>query len=358
MKNPIISGDDADKLAMQSFHLTDIRALTAKILRVTMQQAQRKLDAAGSQAEEIELHAREEGYEDGHKDGLAKGEAAGREAGEAAGLAAFQERVAPILPLLTNVLIELDAQKTRLQANAEAALLGLSLEIAARIVRREIDLDPQMIVRVVKEAIGLVTRRNDLILLLHAEDVAAVEENLPEIHTLFSDLGKVSLRVDESIERGGAILRSDETEIDLQISTQLQVLGRLLLGDDSAAVGGGADKGEGTEPLQVYLPPAPQEPDVPPAAPTPDATDAPAEPSADLPIEVPPGSQTPTPSTLPPPVGEVVAIPEGSRSESTELPPADISSGEVDTNSQGEPNNNPDDNPPPASPAPPPAEQP
>lgn len=213
------------------FNVPDLKAMAAKILRRANEVAQQTIAAAKQNAAEQERQARAAGEKKGYAEGLKKAEAEGRAQGEKAAREEFQQNTGSLAGALTAALDEMNRSKRALEAEAEADLLRLSMEIARRIVRREVRLDAGFILPIVRDAVSLTNNRSDLLIWLNPADRAAVEQELPALHAIFSDLGRVELREDEAVERGGVRVLSREGEVDMRLSSQLAALERALVGD-------------------------------------------------------------------------------------------------------------------------------
>lgn len=230
----IIKSEDFAERKAVPFQFDDVRALANQVLKRAAEQANRKLMAAEKQAQDVEKAAYDDGFKKGEAEGFAKGEPEGRAAGDSAARNAFTEATKTVAPALSALLKELELRKTSLQAEAEADFFRLALGMAERIVRREIRTDANFILPVVREAIGLMNEREDLVAHLHPDDIAAVEKELPALKAAFTDLGRVRLEADEGVERGGVVVKGRAAEADLRIATQLAAFERALLGESAA----------------------------------------------------------------------------------------------------------------------------
>lgn len=232
--------DEMDELlggAPVAFQFTDLKAMAARILRRANEIAQQKLAAADRHVKEVERAAQEDGFRKGYDEGHAKGEAEGRAQGEAAAREAFGGAVEGVVPALKALVHELDEDRIRLQTQAEADLLLLAMEVARRVVRQAIAVDEDAVRPVLRDAIALMTMRNDLMVRVHPEDLAAVEAELPELRALFTDLGRVDVVADGGVERGGVRVMGRDGEVDLRIEEQLNALERALIGERVEAHG-------------------------------------------------------------------------------------------------------------------------
>lgn len=213
-----------------AFQFTDLKAMAARILKRANEIAQQKLAAADRHVKEVERAAREEGFQKGYDEGYAKGEAAGHTQGEEAAREAFADSVQGVASALRDLLEALREDRIRLQTQAEADLLFLSMEVARRIVRHAIAIDEEAVRPVLRDAIGLMTIRNDLLVRVHPDDLAAVEAELPALRTAFTDLGRVDVKADPELERGGLRIQGRDAEVDLRLQEQFAALEYALLG--------------------------------------------------------------------------------------------------------------------------------
>ena len=223
---------------IKEFSFVDIKKIATTILQNANSEAKKMIELAKKQVseyerrgQEFERQAKSKGYEDGYKDGKIKGEQDGKIAGHDDAVEQFTQTVAPVSDAITKLLIFLESKKTELIANAEADLLRLAIAIAKRIVKREILIDEQYVIPTVKEAIALATERSDILILINPQDYEMIETHLPMIKTHFSDIGKVHLEKNQSVERGGVIVRTRTGEVDLQLEQQLDMIQRALLGE-------------------------------------------------------------------------------------------------------------------------------
>lgn len=230
----IISSENIDDLKSDSviaYQVTDLKALAAKILRRANDVAQQKIKQAEQSIQDSHAKAIEDGHAAGYSEGFAKGEEEGKAAGEQAARDEFTQKVGGITAALQATLQDLSARKVSLQAEAEADLLELSVEIAKRIVRREVEVDPKFVLPVMQEAVALTNNKSDLTIHVNPCDLAAIEEELPTLKAIFSDLGRVDATPDNKIGKGGVRVMSPDGEIDMRLEEQFKALERALIGD-------------------------------------------------------------------------------------------------------------------------------
>ena len=301
----IIQQENVDALfgnSLVAFNTNDLKAMAAKILRRAEEVAEQKVAAAAQTAAAQEKKGYDAGMAKGLAEGGKKGEATGRAAGEKAAREEFAKSVEGVAAALKATLAELNRRKMQLQADAEADLIHLAVAIAKRVVRQEFAALPDAALPVVREAIGLCNDRSDLTLLLNPEDVAAVERELPALRGAFADLGRVALAPDPTIERGGALLRTATSSVDLRLSAQFAALERALSGSEDNPFDHLPAPGEaGGMTAEEALIAAPAPDAAAPAAsavttPAPGAAPAPAAAASVPPPPAPPAAPAPAPS--------------------------------------------------------------
>jgi flagellar assembly protein FliH len=162
----------------------------------------------GPSREEQLRQARETGYREG----------------EAAATQAARSKLDAAVDHLGSSIRELAGYRGRLRKDAERDLVGLSLAIARRILRREVNLDPEAVLGIVKAALEKLDAREVYRVRLHPEDVGLLGRHMEPV-----GLGRnVELAADPSISRGGAVVETTRGALDATIEGQLQEIERGL----------------------------------------------------------------------------------------------------------------------------------
>lgn len=152
----------------------------------------------------------------------ARARTAGRAEGEAAAKQALEAPLKEAIGLLTQQLQELSQVRTRLRRDAERDLVKLGIEIARRILRRELSTDPSAILGLVKAALERVDARDVFRVRAHPEDARTLDACL-------ADLGmpeRIEVVADQNLERGAVILETTKGQLDASVETQLQEIER------------------------------------------------------------------------------------------------------------------------------------
>lgn len=168
---------------------------------------------------EIRENARIEGYHEG----LAAGHAEGHAAGTAAGQAEVAEQAAR----LRAVADSFDTATSGVGEVVGAELLELALHLAHGMLRTALEVKPELVLPVVREALDyLPTVQRPAMLTLHPDDLPLVRAALTEE----LDKGGWRLVADESIARGGCKVETASNQIDATVETRWARLAQALGG--------------------------------------------------------------------------------------------------------------------------------
>ncbi|MDR1520808.1 MAG: hypothetical protein LBU23_11820 [Planctomycetota bacterium] len=223
------------------FEYADIRALAQRILKRAQEQGQRMLETARSQVAAMEKQAHDKAYREAlpkaEKDGFAKGEKDGLAAAQAKIAAAAQaeresirQNSQPTTRALEQLAAIMNDNRRQLAAQAESDLLLLALDMARRLVGRELSVDPDAIRPIAIECIGMVTERSGITARVNPEDHRVMREMLPELENIFPDLGAIRIESDPAVERGGIMAATREAEVDMRLNTRLAAFEDAMLG--------------------------------------------------------------------------------------------------------------------------------
>ena len=143
-------------------------------------------------------------------------------AGEAAVAQRAQARLDPFLANFANVVAELEATRKELRAEAEQAAVALALEVARRILHREIAADREAILGLIKAAFQKSGANETRRIRLAPEDAEMLRENLGRLNLPTG----LEIAQDRSLPRGSAIFETSRGELDASVDTQLAEIER------------------------------------------------------------------------------------------------------------------------------------
>lgn len=149
--------------------------------------------------------------------GYAKGEAAGR--------AAEQARVDSAAAALARAASELAEARRKLRRDCEQDCVELSIAIARRVLRRELSVDAEAMLGIVKAAMARLEGREVDRIRLHPDDAELVRQHLER-----TPGGRpVQVLGDAGVARGTCIFETARGNLDASIETQLAEIQRGLV---------------------------------------------------------------------------------------------------------------------------------
>lgn len=182
--------------------------------------AARPTDSAGRNEEEVRWQARIRQFETEAR-GQAEAEyRRGLAEGVAAGVRKAATQLDPLVERLARSIADLASYRDRFRRESERDLVAVSLAIARRVLRRELTIDPDAILGLVKVALEKVTLREVHRVRLHPADVAAVRGHLERIQAPQT----IEVEGDMGLERGAVIFETSRGSLDASMDTQLRII--------------------------------------------------------------------------------------------------------------------------------------
>jgi len=115
--------------------------------------------------------------------------------------------------------------------NAEKDIVDLALAVANRILGRDLERDPNLVMEICANAIEVARASKAMTFRVNPEDGKLLREKRPRLMELIGRQVDLAIRDDAEIERGGCIIQTDYGTIDAQIRTQFEMLRTLLMPD-------------------------------------------------------------------------------------------------------------------------------
>lgn len=187
-------------------HAVESNADGAATVESAREEASRIIAEAEARAAEIEREAVERGLAEGRE----------RMAQEVA------RSVEPLRDALVSTLEEVEGLRAEIAARAERELVQLAIEIARKIVHREVSVDHEIALTLARVALARLHSHAIATLHLHPDDynyVAAQRERLDAS-------GAIELVEDRSVGRGGCLVRTEMGDIDARIEHQFAEIAR------------------------------------------------------------------------------------------------------------------------------------
>lgn len=148
----------------------------------------------------------------------------GFDEGRVSGEQAAWKQLEPLLARMARTVEDLTLAGRQLRRDAEADVVKLAVTIARRILHREIQVDPEALLGIVRAALDRLDARELHRIRLHPDDLPRIR---PEIERL-SLPKRVEMIADPSLERGALIFETARGTLDASFETQLDEIDRGL----------------------------------------------------------------------------------------------------------------------------------
>ncbi len=124
-------------------------------------------------------------------------------------------------------------QAGQIIADSEKDVLDLALKVAAKIISRDLERDPELVMEIIASCTEAARSSKAMIMKVHPEDGKLLREKKPRLIELIGRAVDISIRDDAEVERGGCIIQTEYGTIDGQIRTQFEMLRNVLMPADA-----------------------------------------------------------------------------------------------------------------------------
>lgn len=110
-------------------------------------------------------------------------------------------------------------------------ILEISVDIARKIVKKEIEQDPQIVLESILDVLKTISKEESRIgIKVNPSQSTLVKENIPDMVNSIGIEAKINVIPDDSIETGSCILYTHNGVVDATIETQLEIIKEALKG--------------------------------------------------------------------------------------------------------------------------------
>lgn len=172
---------------------------------VSLRDVESPLAAAQAEAEQIRAAARAAGHADGLEAGLAEGRA----------------EVAAALEALRAAAASVGEMRDATAEAVERDAVELAVALAEKIVAGALAVEPERVLDVVRGALRRLSERRRVTVLVHPDDLEVVRGAVDGFAAELGGIEHCEVQSERRLTRGGAVVRTDEGQVDASIETQL-----------------------------------------------------------------------------------------------------------------------------------------
>lgn len=146
---------------------------------------------------------------------------------------AREEAQADVQARAAEELAKAKMQAGTIVAEAEKDILDLALKIAAKIIGRDLEREPDTLIEIVATATEAARSSKSMILRVNPDDGKLLREKRPRLMELVGRAVDISIRDDADVEKGGCVIQTEFGVIDGQLRTQFEMLRNVLMPADA-----------------------------------------------------------------------------------------------------------------------------
>ncbi|MFN9992154.1 MAG: FliH/SctL family protein [Phycisphaerales bacterium] len=219
--------------------LGDIAEQGRRMLADAQRQAEEIVSRAKVERERLLAGAREQGFEAGRVEGVRAGTEQGAVQAHADAIVEARARLEPLDQAFAIALDSFVARRNELEQQASQQVIRLALEIASRVVKRQVECDPSIVADQVRDIIRLCMGPGRVTVRIHPADESVLREVLPRLCDGARDPSSVSLESDASLARGSCMIRhAGGGWIDAGVRMQLDRIADAILPLGNSDCGG------------------------------------------------------------------------------------------------------------------------
>ena len=162
-----------------------------------------------SRAQEESEMIKKSAFEEGYRCGLEKAEA---------DLNNFREKISEFMNAKKEVFEYISPD-----------ILEISVDIAKKIIKKELETDPQIILNIIVDVLKTVSKSEPRVTIrTKPQMVQFIKDTLPNITYQYGIESKINVLADPSVSEGGCIVQTNNGIVDASIETQLEIIKKAL----------------------------------------------------------------------------------------------------------------------------------
>lgn len=174
---------------------------------------QQKREEADALFQEVQENAYQSGFEEGRAEGHRQ---------------AYEEETSSVTQA-QKILEQAYVQKEQIVAEAEPFLVGLSMEIAQKVIGVELEQHPDLVLEMAKKGLQRSRVHGRITVCVNHKYFEHVQENRSQLLALLDGQAELAIYPDYTVQDGGCVIRTQLGSVDARVDTQLGEIKRVLL---------------------------------------------------------------------------------------------------------------------------------
>lgn len=133
------------------------------------------------------------------------------------------------IQLAQEILDKAYTEKKEIINESEPFVIDLSVEIASKIIQKELETKPELLIEMIKKNLVYSNERSMISICVSPEDYSFVQNQRNQLLESLEGQIEVKILPEHSIEKGGCVIRTSYGSIDARIDVQLKEIKQALL---------------------------------------------------------------------------------------------------------------------------------
>ena len=130
-----------------------------------------------------------------------------------------------VLKLFKEMIKEIEEEKAKMVAEGKKEIIKVAVAIAKKIIKKETQIDPDIILRVAESAFKQIIDAKKIVVKVNPND----KKKIKEMIDLKKEKSNIQIEEDERVQRGGCLITTDKEIVDAQIDHQIKEVEKALM---------------------------------------------------------------------------------------------------------------------------------
>jgi type III secretion protein L len=135
------------------------------------------------------------------------------------------------LALTAGQLLRASVAHREIVGRAEQDIVALALEVAEKIIGKDLERDPSVVAEICATAIDKVRASHQVVVRVHPNDAPLLRQLRDRVMERAGRVKEIRFKEDTDVAPGGCMIETDGGVIDAQLATQLEVLREVLMAE-------------------------------------------------------------------------------------------------------------------------------
>lgn len=191
-----------------------------RVLDDSRRKAEECLAQAASEAEKIKQEAIDAGRQEGYQNGYNEGIRCGKEQAESE----MQQKINRAVEKAQSILTCAEQEYKESIIEAEHEIIKISLAVARKILAREIEENPVVVLPIVRAALEKVRDQDQIAIRVSPDDFELVLQAKRDLQMMLGRENVISIVHDHTVNPGGCLIDTPYGMVDASIDSQFQAL--------------------------------------------------------------------------------------------------------------------------------------